>query len=113
MISELYERKRHHDAWDTLEILLPSSRRGWVLLVGFIALVFILWTLRGLHARSATQGTVVHLSSKAAVWERKLWWGFLTRQGIIGTQGATTCRTTKGTMKNVVDSRGVQCAWED
>lgn len=111
MISELYERRRRIEAWDALEMLLPTSRRGWVLLVGLTTLAFILWSVQGLHVSVSMQRGHVELSANAQIWERKLWWSFVTRQGRINP-GASTCLVTKGSKRNVVDSRGVQCSWD-
>ncbi len=86
MVNELYEQRRKTTQYATfaeaystlsaaLRLLVPSTRRGWLTLVGLCSLMIILWSVVALRGSTST----MHVNAWGLEWDRRLWWSFVTR----------------------------------
>ncbi len=109
MINELYERRKSLTSTtlrDALTLLMPTSKRGWVALVGLLSMLLVLWTVLALRNSSLAGNSEWSVRES----DRQLWWAFVTRRHFQKPATAQRCRTTVvGAAQRVVDSHGVQC----
>jgi hypothetical protein len=110
LVSELIERRSRADWAEAARLLVPASKKGWVVFGVLVALVLLLGTLAQLRDDGETQ------SKGMLLLRKEFWWGVLSTtrgdRGLVTESVAAmkTCRaTTAGPLGTVVDSLGLQC----
>jgi hypothetical protein len=111
LVSELIERRREAAWAEAARLLVPASKKGWVVFGVLLALVLLLGTLALLREDGETQ------SKGMLLLRKEFWWGVLASpragRGLVTETVAAskkTCRsTTAGPQGTLVDSLGLQC----
>jgi hypothetical protein len=112
-VNEMYEtrmRRKDHVVWEAFRLMIPSGKKHWLVLVGMLAVLLILFSVSQLKVMEEEKKPKPNQNNAAL--ESAFWWGFLARPQTRSMFSASSaqCRLSDvGPQGTVVDSEGVKC----